>query len=150
MMSLWGAMTGQASVFNHGAGWLEGGLVASYEKFILDLEMLGLMTAWLTPPEITEEAIGLDAIGEVGQGGHFFGTEHTMERYQTAFYTPLVSDWNNYENWVDAGSLDATQRASRICKEMLEQYEPPALDPGIREALEDYVTRRKREIEAAR
>lgn len=150
MMSLWGAMTGQASVFNHGAGWLEGGLVASYEKFILDLEMLGLMTAWLTPPEITEAAIGLDAISEVGSGGHFFGTAHTRQRYKTAFYTPLVSDWKNYENWADAGSLDATQRASRICKEMLERYEPPALDPGIREALEDYVTRRKREIEAAR
>ncbi len=150
MMSLWGAMTGHASVFNHGAGWLEGGLVASYEKFILDLEMLGLMTAWLTPPEISEAAIGLDAIREVGPGGHFFGTEHTMERYQTAFYKPLVSDWSNFENWTDAGSLDATQRASKICKEMLAQYEAPALDPGIREALEDYVARRKREIEAAR
>jgi trimethylamine--corrinoid protein Co-methyltransferase len=150
MMSLWGAMTGHASVFNHGAGWLEGGLVASYEKFILDLEMLGLMAAWLTPPEISEAAIGLEAIGEVGPGGHFFGTAHTLERYRTAFYTPLVSDWNNYENWADAGSLDATQRASLIGKRMLAQFEPPALDPAIREALEDYVARRKREIEAAR
>ena len=150
MMSLWGAVTGHASVFNHGAGWLEGGLVASYEKFILDLEMLGLMTAWLTPPAIDEAAIGLEAIGEVGPGGHFFGAEHTMERYQTAFYKPLVSDWSNYENWADAGSLDATQRASKICKDMLARYEAPTLDPGVREALEDYVTRRKREIEAAR
>ena len=150
MMSLWGAMTGHASVFNHGAGWLEGGLVASYEKFILDLEMLGLMAAWLTPPEIDEAAIGLDAIREVGPGGHFFGTAHTLERYRTAFYTPLVSDWNNFENWTDAGSLDATQRASLIGKRMLAQFAPPALDPAIREALEDYVARRKREIEAAR
>jgi trimethylamine--corrinoid protein Co-methyltransferase len=150
MMSLWGAMTGQANVFNHGAGWLEGGLVGSYEKFVLDLEMLGLMTSWLTPPAIDEDSIGLDAIREVGPGGHFFGSAHTLERYKSAFYEPLVSDWSNFENWTDAGALDATQRASRIYKDMLERYEAPALDEGIRDSLEDYVERRKREIMPAR
>jgi len=150
MMSLWGAMTGHASVLMHGAGWLEGGLVASYEKFVLDLEMLGMMVAWLTPQKITEAEIGLDSIREVGPGGHFFGTGHTMARYRDAFFSPRVSDWSNFENWADRGSLDATQRASRIWKEMLAAYEAPALDPAKREALEDYVARRKREIEAAR
>ncbi|MDP3961530.1 MAG: trimethylamine methyltransferase family protein [Pseudorhodobacter sp.] len=150
MMSLWGAMTGQASVFNHGAGWLEGGLVGSYEKFILDLEMLGLMTAWLQPSAITEAEIGLDSIREVGPGGHFFGTSHTIERYKNAFYTPLVSDWSNFENWTDRGSLDATQRASKVWKEMLGTFEAPALDIAVRDELEDYVARRKRAIEAGR
>ena len=150
MMSLWGAMTGQAGVFNHGAGWLEGGLAASYEKFVLDLEMLGLMTAWLTPPPIDEDAIGLDAIREVGPGGHFFGTAHTLERYESAFYEPLVSDWSNFENWSDAGGLDATQRAGRIAREMLDRFEAPDLDIAVHDALKDFVGRRKREIEAAR
>ena len=150
MMSLWGAMTGQAGVFNHGAGWLEGGLAASYEKFVLDLEMLGLMTAWLTPPPIDEDAIGLDAIREVGPGGHFFGTAHTLERYESAFYEPLVSDWSNFENWRDAGGLDATQRAGRIAREMLDRFEAPDLDIAVHDALKDFVDRRKREIEAAR
>tara|TARA_R110002072_G_scaffold123048_23_gene258154 strand:- start:5992 stop:7515 length:1524 start_codon:yes stop_codon:yes gene_type:complete len=150
MMSLWGAMTGRASVFNHGAGWLEGGLVGSYEKFILDLEMLGMMVAWQTPPAITEAEIGLQSMREVGAGGHFFGTDHTMERYKTAFYAPLVSDWSNFENWSERGSLDAAQRASKICKDMLGAYQPPTLDPATREALEDYVARRKREIQSAR
>ena len=148
MMSLWGAMTGQASVFNHGAGWLEGGLVASYEKFVLDLEMLGMMVAWLTPPAITEAEIGLQSIREVGVGGHFFGTGHTMERYKKAFYKPLVSDWSNFENWSERGALDATQRASKISKEMLAAYQPPALDIARKEELESFVTQRKSEIEA--
>lgn len=150
MMSLWGAMTGHASVFNHGAGWLEGGLVGSYEKFILDLEMLAMMVAWTTPPVIDEDAIGLDAIREVGPGGHFFGTAHTLERYQTAFYKPLVSDWSNFENWTDAGAKDATVRAAEIWKQMLTEYEAPDLDIAVREALGEYVARRKREIVVTR
>jgi len=125
-------------------------LVGSYEKFILDLEMLGLMTAWLRPPKINAAEIGLDSIRQVGPGGHFFGTAHTLERYRDAFYAPLVSDWSNFETWTERGSLDATQRSARIWKEMLRNFEAPALDPGKREALEDYVARRKREIAAAR
>ncbi len=148
MMSLWGSMTGQASVFNHGAGWLEGGLVGSYEKFIIDLEMLGLMIAWQTPPVITEEEIGLESIAEVGPGGHFFGTSHTLERYKAAFYSPLVSDWSNFEKWQENGSLDATQRASSICETMLKEFEAPKLDPAKHDALQDYVAKRKGEIEA--
>ena len=146
MMSLWGAMTGQAGVFNHAAGWLEGGLVGSYEKFILDLEMLGMMAAWLDPPKINAAEIGLDAIREVGPGGHFFGTAHTMERYRNAFHAPRVSDWSNFETWSERGSRDATVRASAISKEMIASYEPPKIDASRLEALEDYVARRKREI----
>ncbi len=146
MMALWGSFTGHAGVFNHAAGWLEGGLVASFEKFVLDLEMLGVMAAWMTPPAMDDDAIGLDAIREVGPGGHFFGVEHTLARYQTAFFAPEVSDWRNFETWSEAGAEDATTRANRIWKERLAAYEPPALDSAVQEALEDYVARRKREI----
>lgn len=148
MNSIWAAMTGHASVFNHAAGWLEGGLVASYEKFILDLEMIGMMVAWTKPPVIDEDAIGLDAIREVGPGGHFFGTAHTLERYQTAFYKPLVSDWSNFETWTENGSKDATVRAGEICKKMLSEYEAPDLDVAVLEELEEFVARRKLEITA--
>lgn len=146
MMSLWGAFSGQAGVFNHGAGWLEGGLVASYEKFIMDLEMLGLMAAWMDKPAITNAEIGLDAIRQVGPGGHFFGTEHTMERYRTAFYASELSDWSNFENWSEAGSLDAAQRASRLWKEKLAEFESPDLDIAVEEELRDFIDRRKRDL----
>src|SRR3546814_18216588 len=96
----------------HGAGWLEGGLCASFEKFVLDVEMLQMMSEVLTPLEVSEESIGLDAIREVGPGGHFFRPAHTPARYETAFYSPLLSDWRNFEQ---------IGRAS--CRERVCQYE---------------------------
>ncbi len=147
-MSLWGSVTGHAGVLNQGAGWLEGGLVASYEKLILDAEMLQMMKVWSQGIEVDEATLGLKAIQEVGPGGHFFGAAHTLERYESAFYRPLVSDWSNFENWRDAGAKDATQRAHEIWKALLAAYEPPPLDEGIREALIDYVARRKQALAA--
>ncbi|HMA15363.1 MAG TPA: trimethylamine methyltransferase family protein, partial [Kiloniellaceae bacterium] len=93
----------------------------------------------------TEESIGLDAIREVGPGGHFFGAAHTLARYETAFYAPLLSDWRNFESWQLAGSETATQRANRLYKQVLEDFTPPPLDPAIREALDDFVLRRTAE-----
>lgn len=145
-MSLWGAMTGQVHLLNQGAGWLGGGLVASFEKLIVDAEMLQMMAAIQQPFEVSEAAIGLDAIRDVGPSGHFFGTQHTLERYETAFYVPLVSNWDNYENWSDRGSEDTAQRANRIWKQLLADYEQPPIDPGIEEELRDYMSRRKAEI----
>ena len=142
-MAIWGAITGQVSVLNQGAGWLEGGLVASFEKMIIDAEMLQMMAAWMDGFSVDDSTLALDAVNEVGPGGHYFGTEHTLERYQTAFYQPLLSDWSNFENWRDRGSRDATQRANTIWKQLLSDYEPPDLDPAVKEALDDYVTRRK-------
>ncbi len=147
-MSLWGAITGHAGVLNQGAGWLEGGLVASYEKLILDAEMLQMMKVWSQGFTVDEAALGLDAIREVGPGGHFFGAAHTLERYESAFYQPLLSDWSNYENWRDAGAKDATQRANELWKAMLADYEPPPLDEGIRDGLADYAARRKETLAA--
>jgi trimethylamine--corrinoid protein Co-methyltransferase len=148
-MALWGAITAHAHLVNHAAGWLGGGLTASFEKLILDAELLQMMTAWLSPPAVDADSLGLDAIAEAGHGGHFFGTAHTLARYESAFYAPLLSDWDNYDNWLDRGSPDAALRANRIWKQLLAEYEQPGIDPGVDEALRDYVARRKREIHGA-
>jgi trimethylamine--corrinoid protein Co-methyltransferase len=148
MMSLWAAFTGQASIIKQGAGWMEGGLTASFEKFILDAEMLQMMQAFLVPPEINEAEFGLEAMAEVGPGGHFFGTSHTLERYENAFYSPLVSDWRNFETWQEAGSPTTAQNANRVWKQLLGDYREPPIDPAIAEELEAFVIRRKAEIAA--
>ena len=145
-MSLWGAVMGHANMILHAAGWLEGGLVASFEKFIIDVDTLQMMAEVLTPIEVTDEAIGIEAMRDVGPGGHFFGTQHTLDRYETAFYEPIVSDWRNFESWEAAGAPDAQRRANTICKKVLETYQPPDLDVAIADRLSDFVARRKREI----
>ncbi len=145
-MSIWGAVLGGASLLYQGAGWLEGGLTASFEKLILDAELLQQMALVLQPPTIDDDALGLDAIAEVGPGGHFFGSSHTLARYETAFYQPMLSDWRNFETWQEDGERTATQRANRIWKQLLAEYEPPPLDPGPADALDAFVERRKREI----
>jgi len=142
-MSLWGAITGGANIIVHAAGWLEGGLTASFEKLIVDAEMLQMMAEYLRPIEVTPETLALDAIAEAGPGGHFFGVQHTMSRYETAFYQPFLSDRRNFESWQEAGSEDTQQRANRIWKSLLENYRQPPLDPAIDEQLQAYVDRRK-------
>ncbi len=149
-MSLWGAVMGQAQIIKHAAGWLEGGLCASFEKFIIDIDMLQMMRETLAPLEVNDDTLALDAIREAGHGGHFFSTAHTMANYTTAFYAPLVSDWSNYETWVETGAQTAFERANRIYRETLQQYRPPEIDASIRAALEDYVTRRRSEFERER
>ena len=141
-MSLWPVVLGHAHFINHGFGWLEGGLCASYEKFILDAEMVQMMQEFLKPLDTDEAELGLDAIAEVGPGGHFFGCEHTMARYETAFYRPLLSDWRNFENWRDSGAVETSDRATKIWKQLLADYEAPPLDPAIEEELDDFVARR--------
>ncbi len=148
-MSLWGAVMGHANIVHHAAGWLEGGLTVSFEKLIIDAEMLQMMAAFLQPLEITEDRLAVAAVAEVPPGGHFFGAGHTLARYETAFYAPLVSDWRNYEPWREGGGLSATERAHGLWKELLRQYKPPPLDPAVDEALRAYVARRKREPIAA-
>ena len=146
MMALWGAVLGHGNLVYHAAGWQEGGLTASFEKFIIDVEMIQHMMAFLTPIEVNEGELALDALGRVPTGGHFFGEQHTLERYSTAFYQPLLSNWQNYEAWQEAGGLDATARATKLWKKALEEYVEPAMEPAVREALEAYVARRKEEI----
>ena len=147
-MSMWGSIMGHANLLHHGVGWLEGGLTASFEKAIIDAEMLQMMAAFLRPLEVSPASLDLavESIGSVAPGGHFFGTEHTLERFENAFYTPLVSDWRNYESWAEAGGKTATTRANAIWKGLLADYEPPPIDPGIDEALLAFIERRKQEI----
>jgi len=145
-MSLWACVMGHVNYVNHGFGWLEGGLSASFEKFVVDAEMIQMLIETMKPMDIRKETLGVEAIKEVGPGGHFFGAADTLSRYDTAFYAPLLSDWQNFENWEETGCLTATDRAHRIWKQILDEYEEPPMDPGVREALADYVTRRKKEI----
>jgi len=143
MMSVWPAIMGYANLIHHGLGWLEGGLTASFEKFIIDVEIMQHMAEFLQPLEISTDTLALDAIREVEPGGHYFAAAHTMERFETAFYRPLLSDWRNFENWSEDGAVDATQRAHRLYKKILADYQPPALDPAIKEALHAFVAQRK-------
>ncbi len=107
MMSLWGCLMGGAHLVIHGAGWMHGGLTASFEKLILDAEMLGMMQAYFAPIQVTEESLSLDAIVEAGVGGHFFGTAQTMAQYETAFHPPMLSNWDSYPNWLARGAEQA-------------------------------------------
>ena len=145
-MSLWGAVLGHGNLVYHAAGWQEGGLTASFEKLVLDVEMLQLMMEFLQPVVVDEAELGFEAIRGVPSGGHYFGEPHTMERYQHAFYQPLVSNWQNYGNWELAGGADASARATEIWKRALKEYEEPQLDVAIREELDAYVAQRCAEI----
>jgi trimethylamine--corrinoid protein Co-methyltransferase len=147
-MSLWSSLLGGANLVYHGAGWMEGGLTASFEKLVLDVELLQMLSVLMAPPAVSEREIreGVAAIAAVPTGGHFFASPHTLERYETAFYAPIVSDWQNYESWEEAGALRAEERATRVWQGALERYEQPALEAGVAERLEEYVTRRKREL----
>ncbi len=148
-MSLWGAVMGGAQVIKHAAGWLEGGLCASFEKFIIDIDMLQMMAKTLQPLEVSETSLALDAIREAGHGGHFFATAHTMENYTTAFHEPMVSDWSNFETWVENGELTAVQRANKVYRQKLADYQPPEMSESIRSSLEAYVAERRKEIQSA-
>ena len=142
----------QAHVNNvmHAGGWLEGGLTCSFEKLILDAELLQMQSAFLDPVIVDKDSLGLEAIEEVGVGGHYFGAAHTLERYQNAFYEPILSDWRNYETWRDDGSRTALERANSIWKQILREYEKPQIDSAIEEELQAYMAKRKEEIRSKR
>ena len=146
MMSIWAVVMGHANLVWHGHGWLEGGLTASFEKIVLDSEMVHMMAEWLEPMQLTDDELGLAAIEDVAPGGHYFGTPHTLERYNSAFYAPLLSDWRNFENWEEAGAKDTTQRANETYHQLLETFEEPPTLPERREAMEAYIAKRKEEI----
>jgi len=145
LMSAWGSVLGGVNMMVHAAGWLEGGLTGSMEKFILDIEMLQTFAEIFDPLKSDTAELAFEAIASVEPGGHFFGCEHTMERYQTAFYEPLVSDWSNFGQWTEAGSKTATQRANEIWKKVLADFQPPDIDPVRRENLDEFIKRRTSE-----
>ncbi len=143
--SLWACVSARANIVYHAAGWLEGGLCASYEKFVMDCETIQQMMAYNRPIGITEDDIAIEAIRAGNDARHFFGVQHTQDRYETAFYSPYLSDWRNYENWEEAGAVQTPERANRIWKALLAEFEPPPMDPAILEELDAFVARRKAE-----
>ncbi|MEF3046785.1 trimethylamine methyltransferase family protein [Pseudotabrizicola sp. L79] len=145
--SLWAAVQSGTNMVYHAAGWLEGGLIASPEKFIMDCEVLQMIQRYFEEATFatTEDDIALDAIREVGPQGHYFGCQHTQDRYQTAFYSPFVSDWRNYEAWQIDGAVWTPERAHRIYKQIIAEFEPPAINGDHLEELTRFVARRKQE-----
>ncbi len=148
-MSCWSCILSHINVMMHAGGWLEGGLVCSFEKLILDAEILQMLAAFLDPVTINRKETGISAIRDVGAGGHFFASEHTLERYKTAFYEPMLSDWRNFETWQEDGAKTAEVRANEIWKQLLNDYQKPPIDPAIEEELNEYMTKRKFEIHKA-
>ena len=142
VFSLWGTTMGGGNVIKHAAGWMEGGLVASYEKLVLDVDLLQMVSQFLEPIDVNDQTLGLDSIVEAGVGGHFFGTEHTQERYRDAFYSPLISDWRNFENWQEHGSPQSWQKANQLWKQALEEYEEPPIDAAIVDELDEFIAKR--------
>ena len=137
--ALWGCLLAGATVIIHAAGWLEGGLTNSYEKFITDVEVLQMVAEMCRETMGSDAEIALDALMEVGPGGHFFGASHTMARYQTEFYQPFSSDWSNFGTWTERGAQTADERATGIWQSILAQHQPPAADPDRVAALEDFI-----------
>jgi len=145
-ISAWGAMMAGATVIIHAAGWLEGGLTVSYEKLITDMEMVQVMAELCTATAADAAAIAFEALKEVEPGGHFFGCAHTMERYATAFYDPLVADWSNHGTWTERGAQDASARALGIWQQIVRDHAPPAMaTPERLEALDAFIARRSAE-----
>ncbi len=147
MWTLWPAVMSHTNLLMHAVGWLEGGLTASFEKFIIDCELLAMFYHLLGGFTLDEDSLALEMIAQVGPGGHHFGTPHTQARYRSEFYQPFISARLGFESWREAGAPDAARRAHALYKELLAQYRPPPLDPAINEALQEYVERRERELE---
>jgi trimethylamine---corrinoid protein Co-methyltransferase len=135
-----------ANFVMHAAGWLEGGLVSSYEKYIVDIEILRMLKHEFQPLEVSEDTLAFGAHEEVGSGGHFLGAAHTLEHFRTCFYRPLLSSTENFDRWSKNGGADAAERAGRIYQETLDNYEQPPIDDAVRDELRDYVAKRRIEL----
>ena len=145
--SLWAAVQSRTNIVYHAAGWLEGGLIASPEKFVMDCEVLQMIQRYFEEATFatTEDDIALDAIREVGPGGHYFGCQHTQDRYSTAFYAPFASDWRNFEAWEGDGAVWTAAPANRIYKAILAEFEAPDMNGDHQEELRRFVAKRKQE-----
>jgi len=141
-MGTWGCLMGGATVVIHSAGWLEGGLTVSYEKLITDVEVLQMMAELCLANDTTSSDMGLDAIADVPPSSHFFGTDHTMARYQTEFYQPIVHDYANYGTWEERGRIDATARATTLWQDILSQPTNIGINPDRLAALQEDIAKR--------
>ena len=142
VFALWGAVMGGVNLLLHGAGWLEGGLLASYEKMVIDADLLNMVIAMLEPVVIDDAALAVEAIAEVGPAGHFFGIQHTQDRYATEHFQPMVSSWANFETWDEGGRIEAHQRAEALARTLVDAHQEPPMTADRRAALDDFVERR--------
>jgi trimethylamine--corrinoid protein Co-methyltransferase len=147
MMCMWPTILGRVNFVLHAAGWLESALLASYEKFVIDVETLR-MFEWILSHgmPVDGEGLAMDALREVGPGGHFLGAEHTMRHYRTGFYRPWISSTENFDRWQRFGSRTADVVAAERWKQALAEYSDPGIDPGVDEALKEFIARRKEDI----
>jgi len=146
MMTMWPTFLAGTNFVMHAAGWLESALVSCYEKFVMDVEILRELYEVFKPLRVDEEALAYSAHQEVGQGGHFLGAAHTLERFRECFYRPLVSSTENFERWKKNGANDTAARASEIWKKTLEEYEKPPIDESLEAELKAFVDRRRKEL----
>jgi len=147
MWALWPAVLAHANLIMHSVGWLEGGLTVGYEKIVIDMESLAMMQHFFQDVEVSDETLALDMIHEVGPGGHHLGTPHTQARFRSEYYANFLSDRQNFESWKQSQVGDAAQRANHLWKEILQTYEKPPLDEAIKESVEEFISRRERELE---
>jgi trimethylamine--corrinoid protein Co-methyltransferase len=148
--TMWPTVQSGTNFVLHAAGWLEGGLIAGYEKFVLDLEICGMVARFSQGIDFSPDEFAWDAFEEVGPGGHFLGAQHTMRRYSTAFYQHTVFSMDNYEKWEEEGSPDTYELANAVWKRMLAAYERPPLEDDLAEELQAFVDHRRAEIQAGR
>jgi trimethylamine--corrinoid protein Co-methyltransferase len=141
--TLQAALLGGVNFMLHACGWLEGGLVSSFEKFVLDADQLGVLHSIAEGIDLSENGQALGAMREVGPGGHYLGCDHTRENFKTAFWRTEVLDYRPFETWSEAGGYDSMQLANARMRKMLAEYVAPEIDVGVAEALQDYVDRRK-------
>ena len=142
VFSLWGSIMGGVNLLLHGAGWLEGGLLTSYEKMVIDADNLNMVAAMLKPVTVDDASLAIEAIAEVGPAGHFFGTSHTQERYTTEHFAPMVSDWRNFESWDEGGRVEAHQRATKLAQELIDAHKEPPMGTAVRAELDEFLARR--------
>lgn len=142
MIAIWGAVMGGVNLLLHGTGWLEGGLLTSYEKFVIDADILNMVSEMLRPITVDDATLAVEAIAEVGPAGHFFGSPHTQERYDSEHFQPMVSSWSNYETWAESGRLEAHHRAEALAKKIVASHTEPPFEPERRRQLDEFVARR--------
>ena len=145
VIAIWGAVMGGVNLLLHGTGWLEGGLLTSYEKFVIDADLLNMVTEMLRPVTVDDASLAVEAIAEVGPAGHFFGSPHTQERYASEHFQPMVSAWSNYETWQEKGGLETHQRAERLAQEIIDAHEEPPMREERRGELDEFLERRIQE-----
>ena len=144
-MSLWSCIMAGSTMLVHSAGWIEGGLTVSFEKLITDMEVIQIISELCSPTPQEEDDLAMRALWEVQPGGHFFGCQHTMDRYQSAFYDPLIADWSNFGTWTEKGKQDASQRALTMWQEIVSNFVPPEIDPDRKAEMEEFIAKRTAE-----